>query len=513
VELLEDRLVPAMIFVHNHADGVSAPFVGPVAPNLRSAVYFSNPGDVIELDNATYTLMGGNGGNELNVTHDLVIRNAGGGVSTIDGQNQTRVFEIGGQASVTMTGLSIERGNGNGLTMGGGIVVDAGASLTLTGDQVRFNSPNTGAFVQGGGIYNAGKLTVINTTISSNGAEGEFNNEAEGPGAAEGAGIYSIGMLTLSNSVLADNYAAGGTHLVGRGGVVSDPARGGGVFVGAAAGPVAAVITATSFLGNEANGGDAGGGGLYQASNTGSITITASTFHGNTAQGQENSVGVETISGSASGGALYQNSGAGSLSLFNSTVANNVAAGGSRGFPGGRGGNAIGGGVFLGGSGPDLLVNDTIAQNAVVPGGPGEVSLAGGLFTTALQAGSGPKVWNTLIAENFAASDPDVGGALLSLGHNLVGNTAGSVGFNAARPDLLNIPASQIGLDNIANNGGPTATMRLEPFSIAVNHGDSSVVAWLKTDQRGLPRLSGAAVDIGAFELQVPVRRGRGFGP
>ena len=65
-------------------------------------------------------------------------------------------------------------------------------------------------------------------------------------------------------------------------------------------------------------------------------------------------------------------------------------------------------------------------------------------------------------------------------------------------------------LGNPADNGGPTLTLALLPGSPAIDAGDSGLVTDPPftgppfTDQRGDPRISGAAVDIGAFEVQEP---------
>src|SRR5262249_3301577 len=57
----------------------------------------------------------------------------------------------------------------------------------------------------------------------------------------------------------------------------------------------------------------------------------------------------------------------------------------------------------------------------------------------------------------------------------------------------------------LGNYGGPTQTIALLPGSPAIDAGDSALAVDaqsnpLTTDQRGLPRVVGAAVDIGAFE-------------
>ena len=71
--------------------------------------------------------------------------------------------------------------------------------------------------------------------------------------------------------------------------------------------------------------------------------------------------------------------------------------------------------------------------------------------------------------------------------------------------DLLNLTAAQVGLGTLGfYNGGLTQTLPLLAGSLALDHGDDSVLSFLTTDQNGKPRKFGSHVDIGAFEIQVP---------
>jgi len=98
----------------------------------------------------------------------------------------------------------------------------------------------------------------------------------------------------------------------------------------------------------------------------------------------------------------------------------------------------------------------------------------------------------------------------MSGGHNL--DSDGTC-FTAGGTDLVNTDPL---LAPLANYGGPTGTMALcsgagvprrscTGPSPAIDAGDDAVTApplALTTDQRGLPRFSGAHVDIGAYEAQ-----------
>jgi hypothetical protein len=65
------------------------------------------------------------------------------------------------------------------------------------------------------------------------------------------------------------------------------------------------------------------------------------------------------------------------------------------------------------------------------------------------------------------------------------------------------MPGTKPLLGPLQNNGGPTDTRALLPFSPAINHIPTQYCA-VRTDQRGVWRPQGAGCDIGAFEKKTP---------
>jgi CSLREA domain-containing protein len=264
------------------------------------------------------------------------------------------------------------------------------------------------------------------------------------------------------------------------------------------------------------------GGGVYN--NGGTLTLMNVVVTGNTAAngGGLNNAGTATFTlinctvsnnTSTSSGGGMQNFAGNTMNIINSTVSGNVSN--SNGIGGGAvqangvinianstfSGNSApigtGGAIYYNGTGMTMN-NVMIANNSAAIG-------AGGLHkaTATLNA----SVRNTIIANNSgAAANPDVFGEITSRGNNLIGVVGTSTGWIAS--DLLNQNPL---LAPLANNGGPTQTHALLPGSPAINAGQNCVTTAtcvegnppqpLTTDQRGLPRLVGAMVDIGAYEV------------
>src|SRR5262249_40692065 len=96
----------------------------------------------------TITLTSG----ELAITNSLDIEGPGAAQITVSGNNSSRVFDIRPGVNVTLAGLTISNG------------------------QVKASSSSSDVSVFGGGIYNAGTLTLSNCTVSNNLIEADVTN-------------------------------------------------------------------------------------------------------------------------------------------------------------------------------------------------------------------------------------------------------------------------------------------------------------------------------------------------
>jgi hypothetical protein len=314
----------------------------------------------------------------------------------------------------------------------------------------------------------AGSLAVTHSTISGNKASS----------LAGGVTVKNQNQTVIfANCYIGNNYAAS------EGGLGVD---GGALF------------SYCRIANNSAPRGRAGGLSLYVYS-TASVTLDHCTISGNTATdggglyalGKGNLyVFNSTISGNTAttghGGGVFAKSSGGLVDLFNVTVADNAAAG-------------KGGGLYVSplGTGIVQVINDTFAFNEAGPlPNPG-----GGIYGN----GNYTRLFDTIVARNsiVSGSTPsDIGGTVFSGGYNNLIGTGGSGTLSAAL-NLLNVANPLIG--TLGNNGGPTQTIMLLPTSPAIDGGSDKIATLNKritTDERGLPRVSGAHIDIGAVEFQ-----------
>ncbi len=166
---------------------------------------------------------------------------------------------------------------------------------------------------------------------------------------------------------------------------------------------------------------------------------------------------------------------------------------GSSGVPGQYGalGNLVGGGIDLSATDECTIANTIDALNTV--------------HSSEFQTTARPRPIVIPVDYVHAA-----GTVLFDDGHNLVGAADANSGFSASLSgDFVGTAVAPLNplLGELTNNGGATETMALLTGSLALGTGDAGLAVdahgkRLQFDQRGLPRVVGKSMDIGAYEQQ-----------
>lgn len=186
---------------------------------LRAAIQEANalPGDdTITLPAGVYTLtIAGpsaisaaaiqNG--DLDIEQNLVINGANAATTIIRGGENFngRIINVSASATASIFGVTIEGGR---VTGSGGGVSNAG-NLSINNSAIRSNFAGRDTNLkggQGGGIRNTGTLAINGSVISGNTASDD------------GGGLYNAGTLSLSNVTISGNTARGDTDGNGDGG-------------------------------------------------------------------------------------------------------------------------------------------------------------------------------------------------------------------------------------------------------------------------------------------------------
>jgi hypothetical protein len=491
---------------------------GPLAPNGGGGI--RNRGGIVNLNgvtfNSNWAWSGGaiyNGG-KMNLQSCCFINNVSyGGNSMAEFGTAPPVFG-GAIFNAGSMNLDLCQFTGNSAR---------GADGTL--EPVTYTIPCGPGEGSGGAIYNSGQMTIDRTTLSGNGAGGGYgyyglavspSQKSGNPGGdganGYGGAICNAGSLWISRSTLCSNTVWGGAG--GNGGT----------------GYVVNNINSVDTGGKGGSGAGASGGALYGDATLVDCSILANTAHGGAGgdggsgqfTGGNGGNGVTGTGGALCGG-----------TLVNCTFASNSAQGGAGGnggsgqLTGGNGGNGSTGtgGVLYGGG---TLVNCTIASNRAQGGAGGAGGAGAGFLSGSGQGGngggggtgiycdiSGGNLTNCTIAWNSSVAGTGGAGGVGTYGHQVAGSPGPSGSASGANPNgsLLNVllfsntPAgsntfADPKLGPLADNGGPTWTMALLPGSPAIDAG--SAVGAPPTDQRGFPRPSGVACDIGAYEWNPP---------
>jgi predicted outer membrane repeat protein len=338
----------------------------------------------------------------------------------------------------------------DGVTLSGalnGAVRNGDASPTFRNCTFSNNriSGDGGAFHNGGG-----SPTFVDCRFANNVADGAFGR---------GGAIFNDGNMTITRCQFQGNEAtdsAGAIYVLG-----------------------VLTITDGDFQTNRAtHGGGALSLELLEGEN---VSVIGCTFDGNTVSG----------SGQLRGGGAIE-SWPGSPTITNCIFANNsVVEGGGAIFNADFGptfdanpaitnclfyGNSAGSGAAFYNRGPGVsptLTNCTFTRNSA--------TISGGALHN---DGGTPLLTNAIIWANSAPADPQIAGDTVSVAHSIV---------EGGYPGTGNLD-----LDPLFGDG-----YRPRPGSPAIDSGES--VALPATDLDGNPRVVGAGVDRGAYELQVDI--------
>ncbi len=446
-----------------------------IAANTNAAVdgcIAGQPGaDVIALPAGNYalTLIGGvDEAGDLDALEDVGLVGAGADTTIIDASAVgDRVLDVPAGVTASASDLTIRGGH-----VGGAI----------------------GELVTGGGVRNAGTLTLTRAVVSDNEVHAARSSFFSPTGShAEGGGIWSSGSLTLRESVVTGNVAVGGNSGVD-------------------------CLSLSCFV---IGGAEGRGGGIFAS---GAVDLIDTTVAGNDAQGgtglDGNPAGIPgytwaSAGGNAVGGGVRA---LGSLAMTRSTLSANAALGGRGGngfatpynLAGGRGGDAAGGAVAA--AGATTVVNVTITGNASQGGAGGVNGGANGVTNAGAVTSS-----NSLGLVHATVAGNTGGAALVNSGAATIANTVladtcsgiagASLGGNVESPgdtcglteadDATTVSAGALDLASLAPNGGPTETQAIGAASVAVGHGRAANCE--AVDQRGVARPA-AACDSGAFE-------------
>jgi hypothetical protein len=426
-------------------------------PTLRAAIQAAdnNPGSTIQLGDASYQLTSVKGA--LPISANMTIKGLGPSETTIDQKySGAGVITVSSGTTVAISGVSIT---------GGTIHGAAGTSGSTAGGEA-----------DGGGISNAGTLTLTDDSVAGNTVTGGNAFTGGNGGRALGGGVANTGTLTLTGDDISGDSATGGA---------GSPSHGGGQGLGGGVDSTGTLTVIDSAFSTDASAGGTGGGGFDGGAFGGAIeqmegklTVERSTI------GPANTAGTDTGGGIDSEGAT--------TTIVNSTIFGNTAG--------------TGGGLNTSADVSTSLASDTFDANTSQYGGGNIFNSTSGaieLSKTIVADGAGP------IA---TGNCDDQAGAFVDGGHNLETDTASQCGLGGAgKSDLL--VSSAFLPSALDANGGPTDTLALLPGAPEIGAGADCVdpsqtppTTTLSVDQRGLPRpLAPATCDIGAFQTQLPV--------
>ena len=385
-----------------------------------------------------------------------VITGAGAATTIIDANGIDRVFDIGANRAVNISGVSIV--NGLVVSLNGGAGIRNLGALALADCTINNNAGGVSSGA-GGGIDNAGSFSAVRVTFSGNTGIGSV--------------IYSDTSFSLSYCTLSGNHGDVIYNYGANSSVTLTTIDGnfGSAIVNQPSGGV--TLARSTLSKNIAN----DGGGIR---NYGTFNVRQSTISNNSANvgGGIDNLGV--------------------LFVTNSTISSNAAKGDGGGIANSSRQSFAGAGNIYNSS---IVFNEADSDANAVGNGAGIVNDAGATLN----------LRNSVVADNYLAGMQD---------YDDCTGIIGMYGNNKFSPNVVctvaaGTPGTASSLDSIyelgilQNNGGPTDTVALVPPSSLIDGGvacSDQNGDPITSDQRGTsrpPATPGAVFgncDIGAFE-------------
>ena len=459
---------------------------------------------------------------------DIVIDGAG------DDGIEGDVLEDVDIGDLVLTRVTITGSSDRGVNLGGHVgaltildstITDNGAdgielSATVDGDVTITDSLMSGNGDSGAYINDIeGALTITRSDFDNNDNEGFETREVAGAVVVEESsfsGNYDVGLhfhsdlnsdVTVTNSTIDNNGGVGLDIRYKVDGVLS--------------------ITKSTFSDN-------GDHGVFHSGYTvGDVDITDSTFDNNGDSGAELheiqsnlSISESSFSDNSVDGLVLSRSVVGDVTITDSTFDNSGSgsAGTALYVVSVQGAVSIGGSTFSNNSAPVVLkrvIGASEIVNSTFTGNDGEAviefdsipaptsqlairnsTISGNTPSVALVTTSDDviQIDNSIVTDNGGApvgevlddpGDPEIGSVDTKFSLVPVGAALGASNVETDAPLL----------GSLADNGGPTLTMLPLTDSPALDAGDPAFVAPPAKDQRGVDRVKGVAIDIGAVEV------------
>ncbi|MEM7316271.1 MAG: choice-of-anchor Q domain-containing protein, partial [Planctomycetota bacterium] len=410
----------------------------------------------VEIDNLR--IIGGDSsqlGGGIASYEDLHLRNSVVASNATTASSAGIAILVTGSSSLTNVEISDNHVSGNSCCGGMSAYVGPAATLTMTNVEI---TGNTSQRSDGGiQLFNTGgNVTIQNLLLDANETTDFGSNRGGGSFFSTEGGQVRIEASTISNNTSARR--AGGAALVAGGGEIS-------------------------LVDSEVSGNVAGksGGGLYLVSDSGTgVVVQRTTVTGNQA---EYGAGVYINTDSTGIAAVIENS----------TISYNDAT-----YRGG-GIGVIGTSALLATISHSTIVNNTsvLGTGGIANFEIGDVAIENSIVARNQQGTSGSADVSPGVVPSFSLIGNNHGSPLTEApksSPDANGNMIGGPIFGEIDPRL----------GPLRDNGGPTPTHLPGKLSPVRNAGDPEITGAPATDQRGLDRIVGNRVDMGAVE-SVPV--------